>query len=270
MENRLDTRQNANLVIWGAIAGDIIGSAYEFNSTKNYNFKLFTNRSRFTDDTVCTIAIAEALLNNSPFAPSLQKWGRKYYGAGYGGAFRHWLVDDSPCPYGSWGNGSAMRVSPVGAIAASLDETLSMAKATSEVSHNHTEGIKGAQAVAASIYMALHGSSKEEIKKYVEDTFEYDLSRKYEEIKPDYHFEVSCMRSVPESIICFLESDDYESAVRLAVSMGGDADTMGCIAGGIAAAYYGSIPDAILDECRLRLTDDIQDVIVKFGKIWTN
>lgn len=265
MERVFDRKKNASLVVLGAVCGDIIGSAYEFHSTKNYDFRLLTPQSRFTDDTVCTIAVADSLLNHKPFAETLQLWCRKYFKAGYGGSFRNWIYKEPPCPYGSWGNGSAMRVSPVGAWARSLEEAQVLAKLSAEVSHNHPEGIKGAKSIVTAIYMALRGCSKEFMKYYLSRTFKYDLSRSYQEIKKYYKFEVSCQRSVPESIICFLESHDYESAVRLAVAMGGDADTMGCIVGGIAAAYYGEIPAGILNECLSKLPEDMKTIIKHFN-----
>lgn len=254
----------ARLVLLGAVCGDMVGAPYEFKNTKNYDFKLFPPRSRFTDDTVCTIGVADALLSDRPFSESVREWCRKYIEAGYGGLFRRWITSDSMEPYNSWGNGSAMRVSAVGAYARSLDEALELAKQSAEFTHNHPEGIKGAQAVAAAIHYALTGHSKEDIKRMVEERFGYDLSRKYDDIQPDYRFEVSCQKSVPESIICFLESHDYESAIRKAVAMGGDADTMGAITGGIAAAFYGEIPDYILVPALKLLPDDMKEVINRF------
>lgn len=258
------------LALIGAICGDIIGSWYEFCSTKRLDFELFTDRSRFTDDTVCSIAIADALINGKDFVGKLKYWCRKYPKAGYGGNFDWWFRQEHPQPYNSWGNGSAMRVSPVGAYAASVEKALELAKESAEISHNHPEGIKGAQATALAIYLALEGSTKEEIKAQIENRFGYDLSRKYEDIQPRYTFDVSCQGSVPEAIIAFLESSDYESAVRLAVAYGGDADTQAAITGGIAAAYYGEIPDFILTECFNRLPLDIKEVIAKFNVRYRN
>lgn len=257
--------ESARLVLLGAVCGDMVGAPYEFKNTKNYDFKLFPQRSRFTDDTVCTIGIADALLCGRPFSESVKEWCRKYIEAGYGGLFRRWILSDSMEPYDSWGNGSAMRVSAVGAYARSLDEALELAKQSAEFTHNHPEGVKGAQATAAAIHYALTGHSKEEIKSMVESRFGYDLGRKYDDIQPDYRFEVSCQKSVPESIICFLESHDYESAIRKAVAMGGDADTMGAITGGIAAAFYGEIPDHILAPALKLLPDDMKEVINRFN-----
>lgn len=257
-------------VLMGAICGDIIGSWYEFCSTKRLDFDLFTDQSRFTDDTVCSIAVADALMNGNDFVGKLKYWCRKYPRAGYGGNFNWWFRQDSPQPYNSWGNGSAMRVSAVGAFAKSTDETLALAKESAIVSHNHPEGIKGAQATALAINLALRGYHKEEIKAQIEAHFGYDLSRKYADIQPRYTFDVSCQGSVPEAIIAFLESSDYESAIRMAVAYGGDADTQAAIAGGIAATYYGTIPDYILKECLKRLPLDIKAIVVKFNEVCDN
>lgn len=254
-------------VLIGAICGDIIGSWYEFCSTKRIDFELFTDQSRFTDDTVCSIAIADALMNGNDFVGKLKYWCRKYPKAGYGGNFNWWFRQDAPQPYNSWGNGSAMRVSAVGTFAKSTDETLVLAEQSAAVSHNHPEGVKGAQATALAINLALKGCSKEEIKSKIETLFDYDLNRKYADIQPRYTFDVSCQGSVPEAIIAFLESSDYESALRMAVAYGGDADTQAAIAGGIAAAYYGVIPDYILKECLSRLPLDIKEIISKFNQV---
>lgn len=259
-----------SLVLIGAICGDIIGSWYEFCSTKRINFELFTNRSRFTDDTVCSIAIADALMNGNDFVGKLKYWCRKYPRAGYGGNFNWWFRQDNPQPYNSWGNGSAMRVSAIGAFAKSTKETLKLAEESAIVSHNHPEGVKGAQAIALAINLALQGCTKEEIKSQIETHFGYDLNRKYADIQPRYTFDVSCQGSIPEAIIAFLESADYESAIRMAVAYGGDADTQAAITGGIAAAYYGAIPDNIITECLNRLPLDIKEFIAKFNQVCDN
>ena len=193
-----------------------------------------------------------------------QDYGNRYPHAGYGGMFRSWLREDEPKPYNSFGNGSAMRVSPVGWAFDSLEETLDAAKRSAEVTHNHPEGIKGAQATAACVFLARIGKSKQEIKEYVESTFGYNLCRTCDEIRPNYHFDVTCQGSVPESIIAFLESYDFESAVRLAISLGGDADTMGAITGGIAEAYYGGVPKHIRKEVLKRLPNEFFEVLRKF------
>ncbi len=248
----------------GAIAGDIIGSIYEWNRTKETDFHLFTLSSKFTDDTVMTVANADWLLTGDSLLGIMQDYGNRYPHAGYGGMFRSWLREDEPKPYNSFGNGSAMRVSPVGWAFDTLEETLEAAKQSAEITHNHPEGIKGAQATAACIFLARTGKSKQEIKEYIEQTFGYNLNRTCDEIRPDYHFDVTCQGSVPESIIAFLESTNFESAIRLAVSLGGDADTMGAITGGIAEAYYGGVPEHIRKEVLKRLPNEFIDVMQKF------
>ena len=258
--------EDRSIALMGAICGDIMGSPYEYwrSRTKKYDFNPFPPRARFTDDTVMSIAVADWIMHGGDLSKVMQKWGRKYPNAGFGGMFKQWLAEDDPQPYNSFGNGSAMRVSPIGCVFDTLEETLEKAKESAEVTHNHPEGIKGAQATAAAIFLARTDRSKEEIKEYISEVFDYNLNRTYNEIKPGYKFDVTCQRSVPESIICFLESKDYEDCIRLAVSMGGDADTMGAIAGSIAASYYGEIPETILEKCRAKLTEDIRELIDKF------
>ena len=248
----------------GAIAGDIIGSVYEWHTTKNTDFYLFTLSSKFTDDTVMTVANADWLLTGDSLLGVMQDYGNRYPHAGYGGMFRSWLREDEPKPYNSFGNGSAMRVSPVGWAFDTLEETLEAAKQSAEITHNHPEGIKGAQATSACIFMARTGKSKQKIKEYIEQTFGYNLNRTCDEIRPTYDFDVTCQGSVPESIIAFLESTDFENAIRLAVSLGGDADTMGAITGGIAEAYYGGVPEHIRKEVLKRLPNEFIDVMQKF------
>ena len=250
-------------LILGAIAGDIIGSIYEFNSTKNVDFLLLSESSVYTDDTVMTVANADWLLSGDALKGVMLDYGNRY-AAGYGGWFFSWLWSENPQPYNSWGNGSAMRVSPVGWAFETLEETLEAAKKSAEVTHDHPEGIKGAQATAACIYWARKGKTKQQIKEYVESLFGYDLSRTCDEIRPTYEFEPSCQKTVPESIIAFLESTDFESAIRLAVSLGGDADTMGSITGGIAEAFYGGVPEHIRKEVLKRLPDEFIEVMEKF------
>ena len=248
----------------GAVAGDIIGSIYEWNATKKTDFHLFTPFSKYTDDTVMTVANADWLNTGDSLLGIMQDYGNRFPHAGYGGMFRSWLREDDPKPYNSFGNGSAMRVSPIGWAFNTLEETLEAAKTSADITHNHPEGIKGAQATASCIFMARTGKSKKEIKEYIEQTFGYDLSRTCDEIRPTYQFDVTCQGSVPESIIAFLESTDFENAVRLAVSLGGDADTMGAITGGIAEAYYGGVPQHIRKEVLKRLPNDFVDVLQKF------
>ncbi|NJD36857.1 MAG: ADP-ribosylglycohydrolase family protein [Geobacter sp.] len=247
----------------GAIAGDIIGSPYEFRPHKSVDFPLFSAGCRFTDDTVLTIALAEAILTDADYAAVMKQYYLRYPDAGYGGRFRKWAVTTNSNPYRSFGNGAAMRISPVAFYYTTLEEVLVQAEAYTAVTHNHPEGIKGAQATAAAIFLARNGSSKEEIKKYVTATFDYNLSRSCTHMRPDYKFDVTCQGSVPESITCFLESSDYESTVRLAVSLGGDSDTQACIAGGIAEAFYG-VPKWIEEKAQDYLDVDLLSVLLHF------
>jgi ADP-ribosylglycohydrolase len=247
----------------GAIAGDMIGSPYERYPIKNTDFDLVV--SAFTDDTVLTIAIAHAILNNSDIASSLKKYAEKYHNLPYGSGFRRWIKSWDNQPYNSFGNGSAMRVSPVGFAYDSFEDVLHQAERTAEVTHNHPEGIKGAQATALSIYMARIGESKETIRKEITDRFSYDLNRTVDEIRPDYKFDVTCQGSVPESIIAFLDSNSWEDAVRKSISLGGDADTMACISGGIAQAYYKKLPENIAENVRNRLSPDLRKVLDEFN-----
>ena len=248
----------------GAVLGDIVGSPFEFdhNNYKHKDFPLLSERSHFTDDTVMTVAVARGLIAGQGDAQKtfaevqhkMQYWGRKYPDAGYGGMFGQWLYAEHPQPYGSFGNGSAMRVAAAGWLFDTLDKTLEMAKVTAEVTHNHPEGIKGAQATAAAIFLARTGHSKLEIRQYVEQTFGYDLSRTCDEIRPYYHHVETCQQTVPEAIIAFLESED---ALRNAVSLGGDSDTLACITGGIAEAFYG-MPTELRAETLERLPEDLR------------
>jgi len=242
-----ESLKNSRTII-GAIAGDVIGSKYEWKNTKQTDFELFTKDTDFTDDTVLTIAVADCILNHKDFSDTIKAYGRKYPNRGYGSSFKSWLHTVESKPYNSWGNGSAMRVSAVGFACTSLGEVMEMAKNSAEVTHNHPEGIKGAQAIAASIFLAQNNRPKHDIKKYVIDHFDYDLNRKVEQIRPSYHFDVSCQGSVPEAIIAFMESTDYESAIRIAISLGGDSDTIACMAGGIAAAFYKNVPNHIINK----------------------
>lgn len=250
----------------GAIAGDIIGSRFEVIPTKSSDFDLFTELNTFTDDTVLTIAVADAILYNKSYEENLKYYGRRYPDAGYGGNFIRWLSGAIEGPYYSFGNGSAMRVSPVGFAFETVERVLHEAERTAEVSHNHPEGIKGAQAVALSVYMAKHGYNKDQIGREIEKRFEYDLNRSLNAIRPDYSFEVSCQKSVPESIIAFMESEDCESAIRNAISLGGDSDTMACIAGAIAQAYYKDIPGYITENVYSLIPEEFQQTLVLFER----
>ena len=248
----------------GAIAGDIIGSVYEHHPIKTKNFPLFDSRCRFTDDTVLTIAIAEAILSGRSYVDSVREIGRRYPGAGYGGSFIRWLHSNDPRPYNSWGNGSAMRVSPVGFAFSSEDEVLQQAKMTAEISHNHPEGIKGAQATAIAVFLARTGTAKEQIRSRIAEDFGYDMNRTVDDIRSTYSFDVSCQGTVPEAIIAFLDSDSYEDAVRNAISLGGDSDTLACITGGIAEAFYGDIPKHIRKKVNECLTPELWQVTEAF------
>ena len=249
--------------MYGAILGDIIGSPYEFDrGDKTKTFPLFSKKSTCTDDSVMTLAVGKALMDvgtdanveeiKKAVVAEMQSWGKKIPNAGYGGKFYFWIRERHPKPYGSWGNGSAMRVSAAGWLYDSLERTREVARATAEVTHNHREGIKGAEAVAAVIYLARHNTSKEKIKQYVTEQFHYNLNRTLDEIRPTYSMDVSCQRTVPEAIIAFLEGNDFEDVVRNAVSLGGDTDTLGAIAGSMAEAFYGINGDLIA-ECRNRV-----------------
>ena len=250
----------------GAIAGDMIGSPYERDPIKTTDFPLFQEESTFTDDTVLTIATACSILRGLDYGRAYKLIGSCYPNAGYGGSFINWLLSDDCSPYNSWGNGSAMRVSPVGFAFDSAEEVLVEARKTAEVTHNHPEGIKGAQATALAIFLARTGSSKEAIRAEIESRFEYDLSRTLEKIRPDYSFDVSCQGTVPEAIIAFIESTDFEDALRKAVSLGGDSDTLACITGGIAQAYYKHVPAEIAGEVRRRLDSGLLTIVDEFNE----
>lgn len=251
--------------LYGAIGGDIIGSRYEWHNIKTKDFLLFSRGSRFTDDSVLTIATADALLHHQSYAKAYHKWGNRYPHAGYGGSFRRWLRSSDPQPYNSWGNGSAMRISPVGFYAKNEEEVLREAKASAEATHNHPEGIKGAQAAALAVHLAKSGTEKHAIKEKIESMFGYDLSsRSLDEIRPGYTFDVSCMGTLPVALLAFLESTDYEDAIRNAVSVGGDSDTIAAITGGIALAFYKEMPQDIVTEIEKRLPDDMLEICRDF------
>lgn len=229
----------------GAIAGDIIGSVYEKRNIKRKDFSpLIHPHARFTDDTVCTVAIADALLRARSPVESLQYWGQRYeHVGGWGQRFAFWLVDDDPKPYGSWGNGGAMRVSPAAFLADSLDAALANARAVTEITHNHPEGMRGALATAASIWLALDGQSADVIRDHVESNFGYDLSQSLDDIRPTYRHSEAAAHSVPQALVCALAATSHEDAIRNAVSIGGDSDTIACIAGAVAEARFGLAPE---------------------------
>lgn len=258
----------------GAIIGDVVGSVYEFNNTKDYYFYLLTPRSKFTDDTVMTLAVARWLTEDKTHSHEylvqcMRELGLKYPWAGYGGSFKRWLIEREPKPYNSWGNGSGMRVSPVGFYAKSLDEALDLAKISAEVTHNHPEGIKGAQAIAAAVFLTKQGKSKEELREYLETAFGYDLHRTIDGIRPEYTYDVSCMGSTPEAIIAYLDSHDFESTIRNAVSIGGDSDTIGAMAGAIAQAAY-EMPKALAGYCYGLLTPTLRHILDDFERMMDN
>ena len=261
----------------GAIIGDIVGSRFEFDrGDKSREFELFTDRCKFTDDTVMTVAVAEALLDAGPDAgekkvkecliKSMKKWGRKYPNAGYGARFIDWVLTDDPKPYGSYGNGSGMRVSPAGWLYESVERTREVARWTAEVTHNHPEGVKGAESVAAAVYLARHMASLEEIERYLTEEFGYDLSRTLDEIRPGYHHVEDCMRTMPEAFECFLESESYESALRNVMYIGGDTDTLCAIAGAVAEAYWG-IPVSFVVKGQEYLDGDLLGVVERFNTV---
>lgn len=258
--------------MYGAILGDIIGSPYEFDmGSKTKDFPLFSKRSAFTDDSVMTIAVAEAFLGapdddeiiRKHLIKSMQKYGARYPHAGYGLRFCDWLDSEDPMPYNSWGNGSAMRVSSVGWLFRDLDTVRHMARLSADVTHNHLEGIKGAEATASAIFLARTGHTKDYIRQYIENEFGYALNRTCDEIRPAYHHVESCMETVPEAITAFLEGNSFEDVIRTAVSLGGDCDTLTCIAGSIAEAFY-RVPDDLKEECMSRLPQDLLDVLIRF------
>ena len=265
--------------MYGALLGDMIGAPYEFDrGDKTKEFPLFSKGSVYTDDSVMTIAVAEALLDardkgvetdeaavKGLLVNSMKRWGRKYPDAGYGGKFIWWLMLKDSSPYGSYGNGSAMRVSSAGWLYDDLDTTRKVAAWTAEVTHNHPEGIKGAEATAGAIFMARNHASKDEIRDYIVSEFGYDLSRTCDEIRPGYHHVESCQETVPEAITAFLEGNDFEDVIRTAVSLGGDCDTLTCIAGSIAEAFYG-VPIGMIAECQSRMAEDMKQVMDRFDK----
>ena len=254
--------------MFGAVVGDIAGSYYEIHNIKSEDCVIFHGKSRLTDDSILTLATAHTFLTRETYCKAYQRWGKQYPDAGYGANFQHWLQRQNPKPYNSFGNGSAMRVSPVGWVANTLEEALHEATKSAQVTHNHPSGIKGAQAVAACVFLARLGKSKSEIKEFIERQFEYNLRRKLDGIRPTYKFDVSCDGSVPEAIIAFLESNDFEDSIRKAISLGGDSDTIACIAGSISHAYYKEIPDWMVKNCRHMMNEDQLDVMDEFWERW--
>ena len=248
----------------GAIAGDMIGVPWEALGEKRHEFPLFTEFSRFSDDSVMTLAVARVLLEKGDYAQTMREFGRCYPAIGYGGHFERWIYDDSMGPYNSYGNGGAMRASPIGYFAQSAEEALAEAERCAAPTHNHPEGIKGAQAVALAVFLARSGAAKSEIRREITTRIGYDLARTVSDIRPAYTFDVAAARSVPEALICFFDAADFEDTVRNAISLGGDADTMACIAGAVAEAHWGEVPEPIALEVRRRLPGELSDVLERF------
>lgn len=263
----------------GAIIGDVIGSVFEWHNVKTTEFQLFSKESKFTDDTVMTIAVADALLSmhtfknpindalqsRTTYIAKLRQYGHRYPDMGYGSMFNDWLRASIPKPYRSYGNGSAMRVCPIGFAFDALDDVLKESKRSAKVTHNHRDGIKGAQAVATAVFLARNEESKDNIKRKLEGMFRYNLRRRLDEIRPKYMFDSSCQGSVPEAIIAFLESEHFEDAIRKAISLGGDSDTIACITGAIAQAYYKRIPTEMIDNTLFRLDAGMKTIIRQFN-----
>lgn len=260
----IPTSNHYCIYLMGAIVGDVVGSIFEINNIKTKNFDLLSPDSDYTDDSVMTIAVADAILNNLPIVETLQKYGRDFPNRGYGKFFQDWINSDNPQPYRSWGNGSAMRTAAVGFAYNTEVEVLENAKRIAEVTHNHPDAIAGAQAVSMCIYLAKIGKAKQEIKMYVEKKFGYSLNKTIDEIRPDFNFDVSCKGTVIPAIRAFLESSDFESAIRLAISIGGDSDTIASIVGGIAQAYYKDMPIEISNKIYTLLPKEFQDLLHKF------
>ncbi|RZM77339.1 ADP-ribosylglycohydrolase family protein [Leptolyngbya iicbica] len=250
----------------GAIAGDMIGSVYEFDNRRSKDFPLFTEATTFTDDTILSVAVADVLLHGGEYAKAFKDYYWRYPNptGSYGARFHQWAAAPTLTPYNSWGNGSAMRVSPVGFASTSLEMVLQEAEKTAAVTHNHPEGIKGAQATAAAIFLARQGKAKADIREFITEQFSYDLHRTVDEIRPTYSFNESCQGTVPEAIVAFLDSTDFEDAIRNAVSLGGDSDTLTCITGGIAEAFYGDIPEHIHQAVWERLDEPLKKVVEAF------
>ena len=253
--------------MFGAIIGDIIGSTYEFKNAGKYDFDPFPEGSFFTDDTVLTIAVADAILNKKHYGDTIIEYAINWPNRGYGGMFMRWYHMENPQPYNSFGNGSAMRVSPVGWAFDTLEKTIEEAQKSAECTHNHPEGIKGAESVAAAMFLARTGHSKTGIKNFIQSRFHYDLSRTLAEIKPGYKFNETCQETVPEAITCFLESENYEDAIRKAIWLGGDSDSLACITGGIAETFYREMPANWLNRAREILPSEFLEITDSFRKI---
>jgi ADP-ribosylglycohydrolase len=256
------SRRNHTMI--GAIAGDIIGSVYEWNNIKTKDFELFSEQCFFTDDSILTIALADSILSGKPYVENLKTFFHLYPGGGYGGSFQRWAQSPDSLPYNSWGNGAAMRISPVGYAYNDMETVLRKAKEFTEITHNHPEGIKGGQATAAAIFLARTGESKTAIREYIESQFQYDLSKTVDEIRPTFKFDESSQGTVPQALRAFIDSSGFEDAIRTAVSLGGDTDTLACITGAVAQAFYGDVPEAIQQKVYSILDDHLSQITRRF------
>ena len=254
--------------LYGALGGDFVGSIYERHNHKDKEFPLLNYNCRLTDDSILTMATADAICSDGNYSLAYHRWGNRHPHRGYGGRFRSWLntPEKEAMPYGSWGNGAAMRVSPIGFAYQTVDEILDAAEASASATHNHPEGIRGAQATALAVFLARTGTSKDDIKHEIESRFDYNLSQSLDSIRPTYFFDVSCQGTVPVAIRAFLESCSYEDAIRNAISVGGDSDTIAAITGGIALAYYREMPECLIAAIESNMTADMEDVCNRF---WT-
>jgi ADP-ribosylglycohydrolase len=261
--------KTTHFCLLGALAGDIIGSVYEYSEQKSPDFPLFSQSSRVTDDSILTLAVADAIINGSRYLKYIHEYAQHYPESDFGGRFRVWMLAKDPQPYNSFGNGAAMRVSPVGWAFTTAEKVLQEAQASAAITHNHPEGIKGAQAVALAVFRARNGSKKADIRKEITERFGYDLSLGVDEIRPTYHFDETCQRTVPPAITAFLESKDFEDAIRKAVSLGGDADTLAAITGSIAEGFYGGIPEEMMMEIQKRVPTELWNVVERFSQLYS-
>ena len=255
--------------MWGAVIGDIAGSRFEGSRGGPKDFKLFHRDCMYTDDTVCTAAVADILLNDRKPDSTLQDWCRRHPGRGYGGFFRKWIASADPVPYGSFGNGAAMRVAPVAWLyrQGPLEEALAASDRVTEITHDHPEGIKGARAVTETIWLALHGEEPDAVRRAITKRYAYDLERSLEALRPSHRFDVTCQGTVPTALICALESTSLEDAVRNAVSLGGDADTLAAIAGAVGEALHG-LPEGLVQIARERVLEDAEDITTTLDALY--
>jgi ADP-ribosylglycohydrolase len=248
----------------GAIAGDVIGSIYEFDNIHSKDFPLFAAGCSYTDDTILSVALAECLLDGGDYAAAMKSYCKRYPDGGYGGRFRAWAGSERSEPYNSYGNGAAMRISPVAWAFGTMPEVLAQAERYTAVTHNHPEGIKGGQATAAAVFLARTGHTKEQLRIYIEAKFGYDLSRSVESWRPGFRFDESCQGTMPPALACFLDSTDFEDAIRNAISLGGDSDTLASITGSVAEAFYGGVPEPIARRALAALDEPMRNVVMRF------